>query len=62
MLQDNGAFQSISYGFTVMAIVDIVAGVAVVCFVWLGLFWYCLLSTRRYDKAVDRRRGNALSS
>ena len=62
MLQDDGVFQSVSYGFALAAVVAVVASVAVVFFVWLGLFWYYLLSTRRYDKAVDRRRGNAVSS
>lgn len=62
MLQDNGTFQSVSYGFALAALVAVVGSVAVVFFVWLGLFWYYLLSTRRYAKAVDRRRGNVISS
>jgi hypothetical protein len=62
ILQDNGAFQSVSYGFALAAVVAVVGSVAVVFFVWLGLSWYYLLSTRRYAKAVDRRRRNAVSS
>ncbi|CZR65419.1 uncharacterized protein PAC_15319 [Phialocephala subalpina] len=62
ILQDNGTFQSVSYGFALAAVVSVVGSVAVVFFVWLGLFWYYLLSTRRYAKAVDRRRDNAVSS
>lgn len=62
ILQDNGAFKSVSYEFALAAVVAVVGSVAVVFFVWLGLFWYYLLSTRRYAKAVDRRGGNVVSS
>lgn len=62
ILQGNKAFQSVSYGFALAAVLAIMGSVIVVFFVWLGLFWYYLLSARHYAKAVDRRKGNAVSS
>lgn len=55
-LQNNGPFQKASYGFTIASLAAVVASVVVVFCVWLGLFWYHLLSTWRNDRAVDHRR------
>ncbi|KAH9869851.1 hypothetical protein J1614_006771 [Plenodomus biglobosus] len=55
-LQKNGVFQTASYGFTVASVVAVIASVVLVFFIWLGLFWYHLLSTWRNDRAVNQRR------
>ncbi|KAH8721574.1 hypothetical protein GQ44DRAFT_622962 [Phaeosphaeriaceae sp. PMI808] len=62
MLQSNGPFQEVSYGFSIASLVAIVAGVVLIFLVWLSLFFYYLLSTWRNDRAVDRRRRTSLSN
>ena len=59
-LQSNGPFQRVSYGFTVASLVTIMTSIAIVFSTWLGLFWYYLLSTWQYSKAVSHRRGTAV--
>ena len=49
MLQGNEPFQKVSYGFAIASLIAVVASVIMVIFVWLGLFWYYLLSTWRND-------------
>ena len=55
-LQNNRAFQRISYGFVVASLVALGASVALIFAVWLSLAWYNFLSTWRNDRAVKRRR------
>ncbi|KAF1966816.1 hypothetical protein BU23DRAFT_543911 [Bimuria novae-zelandiae CBS 107.79] len=55
-LQENGSFQRASYGFTIASVVAVMAGVALVFIVWLGLFGYYLLSTWWNDRAVAYKR------
>lgn len=59
-LQGSGPFQKISYGFVLASLFSVVASIALVFLLWLGLFWYHLLTTRWYNKAVDRRRQNGV--
>jgi hypothetical protein len=62
MLQDNGPFQRVSYGFALASVSAVVASIALVFFVLLGLFWYYLISTWSNDRAVDRGRRTGVSS
>lgn len=55
-LQNNRAFQRISYGFAIASQVAQGASVALILAVWLSLAWYHLLSTWRNNRAVNRRR------
>ncbi|KAF2655154.1 hypothetical protein K491DRAFT_437363 [Lophiostoma macrostomum CBS 122681] len=55
-LQGNTPFQDTSYGLTITALFAVVAGLAMVLFVWLGLFFYHLLSTWHNNKMVEHRR------
>jgi hypothetical protein len=55
-LQENGRFQRASYGFAIASLVAVTASVALIFFVWLGLFSYYLVSTRRNDQAVANKR------
>jgi hypothetical protein len=58
-LQNNGSFQRASYGFTIAALVAVLASAATFFVVWLGLFWYHLLSSWWYNRAVEcKRRGS----
>ncbi|KAF5846942.1 hypothetical protein GGP41_003226 [Bipolaris sorokiniana] len=61
-LQGNEPFQSASYGFTITSLVAVVASVAVVFLVWLGLFCYYLLATWLTDRAVNRSRSEVRSA
>ncbi|KAF2175381.1 hypothetical protein K469DRAFT_680132 [Zopfia rhizophila CBS 207.26] len=62
MLQDNGPFQRVSYGFALASVIAVVGSIALVFFVWLGLFWYCLISTWSNDRAVNRGIRTTVSS
>jgi hypothetical protein len=55
-LQSNEPFQSVSYGFVVASLASLVASVTLIILVWLGLFWYYLLSTWRNDRVMDCKR------
>ena len=55
-LQENGLFQSVSYGFTITSLIVVVAGIFLVLFVWLGLFSYHLSSTWQMNRIINRRR------
>ncbi|KAF2735268.1 hypothetical protein EJ04DRAFT_534314 [Polyplosphaeria fusca] len=55
-LQGNAPFQRVSYGLTIACLVAVAASIAVVTFVWLGLFIYHLLATWKNDRAVRRKR------
>ncbi|KAH8726716.1 hypothetical protein GQ44DRAFT_705374 [Phaeosphaeriaceae sp. PMI808] len=61
-LQGNGPFQSASYGFTITSLVAVVASLAVVFLVWLGLFVYHLLATWLNNRAVNHSRSAARSA
>lgn len=61
-LQSNRSFQRMSYGFTIVSLAALVTSVILVFLVWMGLFWYYLLSTWQNDRAVDRRRCAGVSS
>jgi hypothetical protein len=61
MLQDNELFQRASYGFTLVSLIAISASVALVFIVLLVLFWYHLLSTWHYNRAVYHKRRNGMS-
>ena len=55
-LQNNKAFQRASYGFALVVMIFVLASVATIFLVWMGLFWYHLLSAWWNDRAVDLRR------
>lgn len=57
-LENNRAFQRISYGFVVASLVALGASVALIFAVWLILAGYYLFSTLRNNSAVERRRTN----
>lgn len=56
VLQNNRNFQRASYGFTVAALVAVVASATTIFVVWLVLFWYHLLSCWWYDRKIGHRR------
>jgi hypothetical protein len=55
-LENSGAFQRASYGFTILSIVAVAASVALVFLIWLSLFCYHLLATWWNDRSTSRRR------
>lgn len=61
-LQGYATFQTASYGFATASLVAIVAGVVLLFFVWLVLFFYHLLSAWTNNREVDRRRSRSVSS
>jgi len=62
MLQDDRAFQRVSYGFALLAMVFVLVSVALVFLVWIVLFWYHLLSAWWNDRVVELRRQRGVSS
>jgi hypothetical protein len=62
VLQDNGTFQRFSYVFVIAALIAVAASATLVFLAWLGLFWYHLLSTQRYNRAIDCRRRSGMFS
>jgi len=61
-LQGNESFQKASYGFVIASLISIVAGVILIFFVWLVLFFYHLLSAWQNNRAVNRRRSTGVFS
>ena len=60
-LQNDDAYHQAAYGCTIFVAAAIAASAAVVFAVWFLLFWYYLISTWRYNRAVDHRRNLGLS-
>jgi hypothetical protein len=56
ILQNEGVFQRVSYGFTVVAMILVLVSIVLVLLLWIGLFWYYLLSTWWNNRVVDFRR------
>jgi hypothetical protein len=56
VLQVDGEFQRASYGFTIAALVTVLASVVAVFLLWMLLFWYHLLTCLWNDRATDLRR------
>lgn len=59
-LQRVQAFQDVSYGFALAAVVTIVVMVAVIVLSWVFLLWYYVYSTRQYLKEVETMRAKRL--
>lgn len=55
-LQGDRPFRSVSYGFTITSLLAVATSLAIVLFVWLGLFLYHLIATWRNDRAVKCQR------
>jgi hypothetical protein len=55
-LQGSIQFQNLSYGIALTSIAVVLAAVVSVLCVWLGLFWYHLLSTMHYAKKAELER------
>jgi hypothetical protein len=62
VLHDSGPFQKVSHIFALGSVIAVVASIALVLFIWLGLFWYHLISTWLNDRAVDHGRTNGVAS
>lgn len=62
MLQDDNTYHRAAYGCTIFVAAAIAASAVAVFAIWSMLFFYHLLSTRRYNQEVDRSRSIALSS
>lgn len=56
------SFQQFCYGIAVLSMAFVFAATAVMLFVWWSLFWFHLLSTRRYYKKVASQRRQGSSS
>ncbi|KAF1996777.1 hypothetical protein P154DRAFT_525353 [Amniculicola lignicola CBS 123094] len=59
-LQDNAAFQIVSYRFTATSLIAVAAGLVVVLAVWLILFIYHLLAAWQINRVVKHRKYSSM--
>ncbi|KAF4955464.1 hypothetical protein FSARC_11831 [Fusarium sarcochroum] len=60
--QDNANFQTFCYEIALVAIGFVLAAIMIMVVVWSSLFWFHLLSTRRYCKRVNAWRKDSIEA
>ncbi|RYP27922.1 hypothetical protein DL767_007449 [Monosporascus sp. MG133] len=58
--QNDTSFQALSYGMALMAVGLVLGAISIMLLVWWSLFWFHILSTRRYCLEVGAMRRRAM--